>query len=482
MRRKVPFLKLASQKEINKIHEASLQVLKKTGIRIAHKEALKKLKEVGANVDHKSQTVRFSPKLVEEALRKVPKKIKLAARDPEKDVTLERDTIYARPTGGPDHLIDLRTDKYREIVVADVVEWAILVDALKNMSYVLGIYPNDVPLATRDVRVAKIMLENTTKHVQLQPYSGESMKCIAQMAEIIAGGAEQLRKRPPVSVFVSCLTPLQFGYDDVEILKVCGEYRIPVMLNSSPIAGATGPVTLTGSLVLLNAEIIAGNVMMQALNPESPIVYAIRPAVFDMRTMITAHGYGESTLAAAVGIQLAREKYNLYTDVHGPRTDSKVLDEQAGLEKAFVTPVVCLAGANIVAGAGMLESDGAVSPVQLVIDNELIEMTFRNLQGLEVNDENLAVSLIDRVGPGGHFLDNEHTLRHYKQEFYRSAILNRESRQMWRKKGAKTAKEEARDKALEIIERHKPAPLGKLLREELEKIVSTVEDKAKNVA
>lgn len=480
MKRKIPFLKLVSEKKITEIHEASLQVLKKTGVKIAHEETLKKLEEMGTNVDHKNQMVKFPPELVEEAYQKVPKSFKLAARDPEKDVILKRDTIYARPTGGPDHLIDLRTDKYRETIVTDVIEWAILVDALENINYVLGIYPNDVPLLTRDVRVTKIMLENTTKHIQLQPYNSKNMRYIALMAEAVAGSKKQLRKKPLVSIYVSSLTPLQYRYDDIEILKVCGEYGIPVMLNSSPIAGGSAPVTLAGMVVLLNAEILAGNVIMQSLNPGSPVVYTIRPLVFDVTTSISAYGYAESTIAAAVAIQLAREKYGFFTDVHGPRTDSKILDEQAALEKAFTTPLISLAGANIVSGAGMLESDGAVSPVQLVIDNDLIGMTFRVLEGLKTNDERLAVSVIDVVGPGGHFLDSEHTLKYFKGEYYRAAVLNRESREIWKNKGCKKTIDLARNRALKIIETHQVISLDRAIKKELERIVSESEKKTLN--
>ncbi len=471
MKRRVPFYRLVTEKEITEIHEASLRVLNRTGIKITHEETLSKLEEVGAQVDRRNQIVKFPRELVEEAVQKTPKSFTLAGRHPKKDVLLRQDTIHARPTGGPDHLIDLRTDRYREITLADVAEWAVLVDALENINYVLGIYPNDVPLLTRDVRVAKVMLENTTKHIQLQPYSGINMRYIALMAEAVVGSKKQLREKPLVSIYVSSLTPLQYRHGDIEILKVCGEYGIPVMLNSSPIAGATAPVTLAGLLVLLNAEILAGNVIMQNIAPGSPVVYTIRPLVFDMSTSITAYGYAESSIAAAVAIQLAREKYGFLTDVHGPRTDSKTLDGQATLEKAFATPIVSLAGANIISGAGMLESDGAVSPTQLVIDNDLIGMTFRVLEGFKMNDERLAIPVIDAVGPGGHFLDSEHTFRYFREEYYRAAVLNRESREIWENHGCRKIADLARNKALDMIRTHQISSLDKVIRKELDKIV-----------
>lgn len=474
MKRKIPFLRLVSEKKITEIHEASLQVLKKTGVKIAHEETLKKLEEMGANVDHKNQMVKFPPELVEEAYQKVPKSFKLAARDPEKDVSLRKDTIYGRPTGGPDHLVDIK-NKYREIRLADLKEWITLADGLENISYVLGIYPQDVPPPVRDIYVARALLENTSKHIQLQPYSARNMEYIAQMAEFVAGGREKLRKRPLLSVYVSSLTPLQFRDDDIEILKVCGKHGIPVMLNSSPIAGGTAPVTLAGMLALLNAEILAGNIIMQTLNPGSPVVYTIRPLVFDMTTSISAYGYAESTIAAAVAIQLAREKYGFFTDVHGPRTDSKILDEQAALEKAFTTPLISLAGANIISGAGMLNSDGAVSPTQLVIDNDLIGMTFRILGGLKIDNERLAVSIIDTVGSGGHFLDSPHTLKYFKGEYYRTAVLNRENRAVWKNKGCKITVDLARDRVLKIIRTYRAAALDVALKKKLDRVVSEAE-------
>lgn len=473
-KREIPLMKVLSDSEVEKIHNASLEVLTSTGIQVLHEEALKKLDDLGCKVDFSSKRVVLKNEIIEDAVKKIPKSFVMAGRNPKYDVLGDLDHVCARPLGGPDVILDWQNDEWRKTVLKDVVEWAVLVQNLPYMDYGMIIYPNDVHLDTRDVRATEVMIEHTEKHIQLQPLNARSVHVLAEIGAVIQGSAEKFRERPLVSMLVASLTPLCYQEDDVEMYKVCGQYGIPVMLNSSPQAGATGPVTLSGTAVILNAEILAANTLVQILGPGTPVVYMLRPMVLDMLTTMPSTGYVEVGLMGAMTVQMAR-RYGFVTDVLGPVTDAKIVGAQATMEKTYNTLLQVLAGGNIISGAGQLEADGLASPVQMVIDDDLMGSVLRVLKGAKVDEESLATKVIDEVGPASHFLDTIHTLNHFKDEYYRSPICNRENRNIWDSKGRQTIIDAARLRTRKILEEHKPVPMEKHVLEEIRAIVKKFE-------
>jgi len=467
--------KILSEQEVQKLHSAALEILNTIGLKVESERARKMLEEAGAKVNHETMMVRFPPNLVDESVKKAPQKVVYGARNPKYDLVLEPEgDTFCRPVIGAEGYMDLETGKYRHVQLSDVKDWAILVDALENISYYAGPYPADPPLDEGgDARVLRILLENTEKHIGA--YSGKNamkyMKYMIELSVAVMGSEEELRKRPIFCIYNPALSPLQYEEYSTDILLLLGKYGIPVELSSMAIAGGTAPVTLAGTLLLSHAEILAGIVIAEIANPGAPIVYRPALVAMDMSSGVALEATVENAMMAAAGAQLMRKTYNIPTNLIGQVTDSLVTDGQSMIEKSFNTLLPALAGANIVSGAGYIENVYTADPVQLVIDDEIVGMTKRILRGFEINDDTLGLDALARVGPGGNFLSDDHTLKYFKTEYYRPRIFNRGTREIWQSKGAKDLNENARERAKTILREHKPAPLAEDVVKELDSII-----------
>jgi trimethylamine--corrinoid protein Co-methyltransferase len=305
-------------------------------------------------------------------------------------------------------------------------------------------------------------LANTSKHVQGGVYTVKGIREVVSMCERIVGGAQRLRDRPIVSFIASWMvSPLKFSRAVGELLMEICRLRMPVVLSAAPMAGATAPVTLAGMLAQLNAEQLAGLTLTQLAAEGCPVLVGPIPATADMRTGKYLGGAVEVGICNAAMAQLA-QYYRLPIYNSAGMTDAKVADAQAGMEKAQSLIQVALSGANFIHhAAGMLEDMSTIAYEQFVLDNEMLGMVMRAVEGIEVNEETLALDVIDRVGPGGHFLMEEHTMRHMRSElYYPSPIFDRKKRELWEQDGASDAWERAREAARRILEEHQAEPLG----------------------
>jgi len=465
-------LEIITKKEIERIHNNALMVLEKIGVKITHEGAKKLLRTIGAEVDSKNDIVRIPKKIVETYLKLIPSEFVLGGRSRLHDVTLALNNgkTFTRPVGGPDLIVDSKTNQIRKTNIQDLKEWTIINDGLCDMSYSMAIYPNDIYLKTRDIEILQIMLGLTEKHIGIQPYTKQSIKFMYELAIAVLGNEEEFLNRPLFSVLISCITPLTYTDNGIDMLIEAARLRIPIMLNSSPMAGATGPVTVAGMLSLLHAEQLASNVIVQASNPGTPVIYEARPNIFDMSTQVCGRGYVEHGMAGGIATQLAH-RCGMIAEVFGASSDSKTSDGQAAIEKSFNVIIPALAGANVISGAGMLDSNNSISLIQLIIDHDILSRMLKMMGGIEVNEETLAFSVIKDVGIGGHFLEHEHTLKYFKNEYYRSDICNRECRYIWEKNPIQSLIDAAQQKKNQILKSHEPAYLPEETIRELEKIV-----------
>lgn len=458
-------LKILSNEEVCRIHDTALGVLEKTGLIIHHEDLLKKLLDAGFKVNENKKRVWFLPTLVEDYVRKVPNSFVMASRTGKFDIVIKEGRTYTRSISGCFKVFDSRTKECTTATLEDSVKVARLLDALENISFCGGsLYPWTEPAPIRDISLLKIMFENTEKHIFLQPYGLKNMKFILEMVDVVATGNSL--KGSIISVNVAPTSPLQYAKNELDILIEAAKRNIPVEIGSTPLAGAASPITLASQLTLEHAEILAGVVISQVVNAGAPVIYEARPNFMDMRTGNALWGNIEWGLSSAASQQLALY-CGLATDLSGTTTESKIPDEQAGIEKCLNAMLIALARPNIISGMGFLETINTLSFEQLIIDDEICARIFRVLRGIEVSEETIAAELIDKVGPGGSFLSEDHTLRHFKKECIWETIFDRNVRAQWEKLGSPDVVDVAREKAEHIIKEHRVAPLSKEVQKEL---------------
>lgn len=462
--------------QVEELHLASLGVLKSTGFVFTDEDALKVFEEAGAKVDYSKQRVWIPPNLVNEAIKSSPEKITLAARNPKYDLQLEKDRVYFGTGTLAINVLDLETGKLRRGNRQDTLDFPRFIDALSYIHfYKCMINPSDVAPPVADLYMVYGAFSNTEKAISSNVFSLEGARNAVRMAEVVAGGSKELERRPLLIINVLSTTPLQFARTNTQILQELARRGVPLIIGSEPQAGSTAPATLAGAVLLQNAEALAGITLAQLINPGTPVLMGAVGSIADMKSIAYCSGAVELGIMNVVAAQMSQH-YKIPLYATGGMSDSKVSDAQAGYEKALQILMVALAGGNYIHdAAGLLEFCLTTSYEQYLIDNEVCGMVARALEGVAFDNENLALDLIDKVGPGGHFLAERHTLDFFKKEQFLPQISDRQTREDWEKAGSKTTVERAKEKAKEILKTHHPLPLSADIDRELRDIIKTAE-------
>ncbi|MGD8505101.1 MAG: trimethylamine methyltransferase family protein [Candidatus Bathyarchaeota archaeon] len=475
----MPLFRVLNEDGLESIHLASLEVLEKTGIRIFHSErVLKMLKENGCTVDFDKGVVLFPSYLVEEALKKTPKTVVNCGRNPKYDYELDGKHIYFTTDTETTSTVDLQTGDWRPSTTEDLEKLTRVADALE--SFASGSHLTtclDKPNNTRCLHDFAIALNNTEKPCGWSVYPPELAPQLTdyqlEIATAVAGSEKKLRVRPLGDGGFCTESPLKFEGRYVEIALELAKLGFPCWVGSMPLGGATAPVTLAGSLVVTNAEILGGLSTIQLAHPGTGMRVDYLMGSLDMKYGIWGEGPEESLLCTAA-VEIARH-YGLPVTVNGFLTSAKMPGAQASYEKAISTVLPVLAGADIVYGAGSLNGGLAASFEELVIDDELCRAMLKLAQGIDVNDETLALDVIHKVGYDGHYLADMHTLQHFKKEHFFPELTDRSSYDAWRKAGGKSLVKRAREKAEEILKEHWPTPLDKDVQREIAEIIKRAE-------
>jgi trimethylamine--corrinoid protein Co-methyltransferase len=457
---------LLSDRDVERIHQGSLEVLSETGMTVAHERALKILEEGGCQVEYDTRRVRFPTSLVEWAVNQCPETFTLKSRNPNLSLTLGGETIYFASFPGFTWL-DPRTQERREATVEDCAKLVRLCDALPMVHTLcqpvahLGDKPPQIELEW----VHATELRNTDKTIMGTAFGGSS-KWLVQMVE----ATEQ---QTLGGICVS--SPLAIPADQAQGILDYAESGNPQLILSGPSKGATGPASMAGTLVLQNAEILGGTVLAQLTNPGCGVLYMGYSTPMDMRYGSMASGAVEVGLMAVGTAQLARF-YGMPSGVFFPMTDAKTPDPQAVFEKHLQTYLCATAGVNYIMPLGGLDNEGAHSPVQMIIDHEVCRMVGKVLEGIIVDDEHLAIDLIKQVGPPpGNYLKTKHTRTHWQDEYLLSEVIVRENYKAWVSEGSKGIVERAAEVALHLMETHQPEPLPPEADRELARILRAEE-------
>jgi trimethylamine--corrinoid protein Co-methyltransferase len=468
------YLNILSSDEVYNIHIATLEVLERTGVSIREESALKLLDQAGAPVDYKKKLVKIPAYLIEEAVAKTPKSFIWHARNPKKSIRIGGEPTKFGPGSECVNIIDLETGECRIPTKQDAEQLVRLLDALENIHIN---YPpaslSDVPEKVSDIYSFAITIKNTSKCTLGGAY-GSNARDYIRLAAALVGGEEELRKRPTIAGYIDPVSPLIHDKEMIRGLMEYASYGQPIFLTVMALAGATGPATLAGVLVQQNAEILSGLLIAHLVNPRAPVIYGTVSCPMDMRTGVSSTGSPEAGLLGAASAQIARY-YGIPCDV-GAQSNAKVPDAQASYEKTMSLIMAVMAGADLIdLFAGSMESYRTTSYEQMVIDNELAGMALRCAEGIKVNAETIAKDVIDRVGPGGHYLADKHTLDWFKREHYLPKLSDRKTRADWEKSGGKDIREEARNRAKEILASHEPEPVDPTVWREIEKVIKDIE-------
>jgi len=470
-------LRILSDDQLRQIHDASLEILGRTGVRVCDNEALDLLRDAGCSVSD-GDVVRFPAALVEDAVEQAPSRIVLHHRDSESQLILEGQGSYFGTGSDLPHTLDLETGDRRLSLLSDVADTARLADDLPNIDFVMSMaLPSDVPRETSDRHSFLTMVANTSKPIVFTAWDESGLADIIAMAEAVAGGADALVKSPFLVAYLEPTTPLQHSQTALRKMLMMADKGLPFVYSPGPVEGATAPVTPAGALAIANAEVLSGLAIAQLRSPGAPVVYGSGSGPLDMRTTVATYVSPEFMLHCKAIAELGHHLYQLPVWGFAGCSDSKRADLQAGVDSAMWILWTALCGANLVHDVGYVESGMTCSYEMIVICDEVIGFARRLLGGFEISPETLALDVIDEVGPGGEYVTTDHTLRHYRKCWY-PRVFDRMNHQSWVGAGRPTAVETARELARQAIAEHQPDPLPSATLETLREMVAAADERA----
>jgi trimethylamine--corrinoid protein Co-methyltransferase len=460
--------------QVESIYQAALTVLEETGIQVFPSPCQDVWRSAGAHIDQTSHRVFVPRTLVTQALNTAARQVKLHGQRPEYDLDLGGTRVYMGTGGAAVKVLDL-DGQVRQSRLQDLFDIGRLVTALDNIHFYLRpVVALDIPIQTLDLNTYYACLSATPKHVMGNCFTPQNVCQVMKLASMIAGSEGALRKRPFISWIASWIvSPLRYAPDTVEVLDEVVRQKMPVVISSAPLAGATAPATLAGTLVQLTAEQLSGLTYINLIRPGHPVILGYVPSVVDLRTGRFSGGGPEFALmnaaAAQIGQYLGLPVYN-----SAALTDSKIPDIQGGYEKGLSTATAALAGSNFIHhAAGFLEAAMAVAYEQYVIDDDINGSVMRMVRGIEITDETLSVAVIKEVCDGpGHFMEHPQTLERMGSEYRYPHTSDRRTREEWERDGGLDMREWARIRARELLDSewpdHIPSEVDACIRAEFD--------------
>ncbi len=455
-------LRLLSEREIERIHRATLDVLERVGMGDAPEAWRERVTAKGGHV-MESGRLSFPRALVEDTIAGAGRNFVLHGRDPAHDLDLSGTRVHTVGGSGTVEILDPKTNSYRETTLLDLYDIVRLEDALDNIHVVIR------PCVARDLEGWRVLdlntayatMSGTTKPMGTVFYAAKHVKDVVALLDMSLGGdgsGQRFRARPFAHAITTIVSPLRFAGETCEMLDEMVRHGMPAIVTSAGQAGATSPVDLAGAVMQGNAEVLAAMVCMNLLSPGHPVLFGNGPFVSDLRTGAFAGGGGEMALLTAASAQMANF-YDLPSGIGAGMTSSKQPDAQAGWEKGYLAALAGLAGVNMIyQSAGILADVMAISPEMMVIDAEMTAGALRAVRGIEVSDEALSVDTIAEVVAGpGHFLGHPRTLDLMETEYVYPDLACRRSIRDWEDAGSSDMRKRARARMEEILSSHYPA-------------------------
>jgi trimethylamine--corrinoid protein Co-methyltransferase len=454
------FATLLSQEEVERVHEASLEILERVGMLVRNQRARQIFASHGCRVDEQTQIVRLPTQVVERYRDYFPPKFTFYARDPRHDRTVPDDSPLILTGSSAPNVIDPVTGYERRSRSDDLARISHLVNELPGYDvFSISTLAEDAPPGQFSLSRYYPSIKNTVKPVRANTPPNEA-EMVLKLIYLVAGGEEAFRERPFVTHhYCPVVSPLTMDFDSTEDLILFSELDLPSYFSIVPNAGLTSPLTMASTLAQCNAEFLAAGVLTQMIRPGKAVIYNTLPTVADMRTGAYSPGAIETGMLHMACAQMARF-YNVPSGGYIGLTNSKLNDAQSGYETGMSVVAGLLGGVDIFNMAGLLDSLMAFDYAKAVIDNDIALMMKRLKRGMEFSEADLALDQIAEVGPGGMFAGTEHTLERMRSTMYLTELADRDPRAQWQERGGLDSQARALRKAQEILARDNPAALS----------------------
>lgn len=459
------------QDNLRKVHTHSLDLIENCGVKFYSERAREIWHGAGAEID--GDIVRVPGHVIEAALKQAPGSFTLCARDARFDVDLDGTHTYYSQDGCAAFTLDFETGQRRSSRKEDIEKMALISDYLDAIDVVSPtVSAQDVPTPGIAVHELEACFTNSGKHVLTESVaSGRDARAQIELGAAIAGGQDELRRRPIFSNFVCTISPLTQDPGGIDAALAFAEAGVPVGIYPMATTGVTSPVTLAGTLAVLNAEVVSGLALLQIATPGARVLYAGGPATLDLRTGAYTAGAPEALWLRAMVAEMAGF-YGLPSIVGAGATSAKVPGAQAAWENTLSFMLPALAGASLLFGLGLLDGSNLLTYEEIILDAEIGGMIKRLLADVSFDEQAFAVDLIKELGPGGVFLDQQHTVTHMRRALSVSRFSDRDTYDEWYRKGQRSRVEVARDMVRDILAHHQPSPLPEGVREHMAEIVA----------
>lgn len=461
------------QEQMQEVHSASLSILEDIGMVIHHEEAIELLKKAGAYVEGGNR-VYIPSSLAEWAIRTAPSRVTVYDRNGKAAMFLEGYKSYFGTGSDCPNIIDSFTGEKRKFLYKDVEDAVKICDYLPHIDFVMSMgLISDVKKEVSYQHEYAVMLRNSTKPQTITAADRESLDDIAEMAAAAVGGREVLSRKPIFVLYDEPSSPLQHSTTALDKLLYMAENRFPTNYAPGIMAGATSPITLAGAVAQAVAEVLTGLVIHQLKNPGAPFVFGAGMSPMDLVSMQPTYSAPEAMMTQAAVCDMARY-YHLPNWGFAGCSASKVPDEQALLEASSYIFMAAMCGTNLTHDVGYLEFGLTYSFDLLVMCNEVIGQVRRLQEGIIVDQEHLALDAIRRVGPGGHFLGDEHTFSHFRDN-WKPELTDRNTYETWLSSGGTTMGQRAKAKIKHILETHQPQAVAPEVEARIDEIIDKAE-------
>jgi len=460
-------VRILSDEQLEKFKSNTFKILEETGFHCPSERALKIYAEHGAVVDFDTQIVKLSPDVIQEALSHAPRYYTMGGRTEAFDLDLSKECTYVATDGTGTQTIDYVTRKLRSSIKDDVAKSARISDFLSSVSFYWPmVSAQDHPISP-SLHELDASFNNTLKHVQTPTLVEDiSTRYAVEMAKVVAGSEDEMRRRPPLSLLICTIAPLAMDAESMDAALVAAEAGIPVGFMAMPNTGSTGPATLAGTISLGDAEIVSAMVLIQMAYPGAPIYHSFMPGMTHPRT---GAYYSHDSHIYAIGVELAH-MWGVPTLAGMGGTDAHGLGWESGMAGGKSQLLGTLCGAETGSGMGLVRGSTVLYPEALVLEGEIYNNVRDSVEGLDTSPGHMALDVIQKVGPRGHFLREKHT-REYFRKIGFSAVLHVPDT------GGSYHEplEVARERTDWILENHHPEPLSENQQSELTRIIEAAE-------